>query len=56
LELPPFFRNFCNNFIQKSAQWLTLKKNYTIFNGINTYTYDYTLCGRTAMFRLTFKL
>lgn len=29
---------------------------YTIFNGINTYTYDYTLCGRTAMLRATFKL
>ena len=29
---------------------------YTIFNGINTYTYDYTLCGRTAMMRVTFKL
>lgn len=29
---------------------------YTLFDGINTYTYDYALCGRTAMFRLTFKL
>ena len=29
---------------------------YTIFNGINTYTYDYTLCGRTALIRATFKL
>ena len=29
---------------------------YTIFNGINTYTYDYTLCGRTVMLRATFKL
>ena len=29
---------------------------YTIFNGINTYTYDYSLCGRTALMRLTFKL
>jgi hypothetical protein len=29
---------------------------YTLFNGINTYTYDYTLCGRTMMLRLTFKL
>ena len=29
---------------------------YTIFNGINTYTYDYGLCGRTAMLRATFKL
>jgi hypothetical protein len=29
---------------------------YTVFDGINTYTYDYSLCGRTAMFRLTFKL
>ena len=30
--------------------------SYTIFNGINTYTYDYTLCGRTVMLRATFKL
>jgi len=29
---------------------------YTIFDGINTYTYDYTLCGRTALLRATFKL
>jgi hypothetical protein len=29
---------------------------YTLFDGINTYTYDYTLCGRTALLRLTFKL
>ena len=29
---------------------------YTIFNGINTYTYDYALCGRTALLRATFKL
>ena len=29
---------------------------YTLFNGINTYTYDYALCGRTALLRLTFKL
>ena len=29
---------------------------YTLFNGINTYTYDYTLCGRTVMMRATFKL
>ncbi len=29
---------------------------YTVFDGINTYTYDYGLCGRTAMLRLTFKL
>ena len=25
-------------------------------DGINTYTYDYALCGRTAMLRVTFKL
>ncbi len=30
--------------------------SYTIFNGINTYTYDYSLCGRTAMLCATFKL
>ena len=29
---------------------------YTVFDGINTYSYDYALCGRTAMLRLTFKL
>ncbi|MBO7137415.1 MAG: hypothetical protein J6V92_02995, partial [Bacteroidaceae bacterium] len=29
---------------------------YTLFNGINTYTYDYTLCGRTIMMKATFKL
>ena len=29
---------------------------YTLFDGINTYTYDYALCGRTALMRLTFKL
>ncbi len=29
---------------------------YTLFNGINTYTYDYGLCGRTVMMRATFKL
>jgi hypothetical protein len=30
--------------------------SYTVFDGINTYTYDYTLCGRTALLRATFKL
>lgn len=29
---------------------------YTVFDGINTYTYDYGLCGRTALIRTTFKL
>ena len=29
---------------------------YTVVNGINTYTYDYALCGRTTMLRATFKL
>ena len=29
---------------------------YTVFDGINTYTYDYSLCGRTAMLRATFNL
>ena len=29
---------------------------YTIFNGINNYTYDYALCGRTVMLRATVKL
>ena len=30
--------------------------SYTVFDGINTYSYDYGLCGRTAMLRLTFSL
>ena len=30
--------------------------SYTVFDGINTYTYDYGLCGRTVMMRATFKL
>ena len=30
--------------------------SYTVFDGINNYTYDYGLCGRTALMRLTFKL
>ena len=29
---------------------------YTIFNGVNTYSYDFGLCGRTVMFRAMFKL
>lgn len=29
---------------------------YTLFDGINTYSYDYGLCGRTAMLRATFRL
>jgi len=29
---------------------------YTVFDGINTYTFDYALCGRTAMLRATFLL
>ncbi len=29
---------------------------YTLFDGINTYTYDYALCGRTTLLRLTIKL
>lgn len=29
---------------------------YTIINGINTYTYDYDLCGRTILLRLILKL
>ena len=29
---------------------------YTVFDGVNTYSYDYSLCGRTALLRLTFKL
>ena len=30
--------------------------SYAVFDGINTYTYDYGLCGRTTMLRVTFKL
>ena len=30
--------------------------SYTVFDGINAYTYDYGLCGRTTMLRVTFKL
>jgi len=30
--------------------------SYTVFDGINTYTYNYGLCGRTALIRTTFKL
>ena len=29
---------------------------YTIFDGINTYTFDYGLCARTVLLRTTFKL
>ena len=29
---------------------------YTVFDGINTYSYDYALCGRTVLLRATFKL
>ncbi len=35
---------------------LTIGAQAQQYDGINTYTYDYALCGRTAMFRLTFKL
>ena len=29
---------------------------YTVFDGINTYTFDYGLCARTVLLRATFKL
>lgn len=29
---------------------------YTLFDGINTYTFDYGLCGRTLMMKATFKM
>ena len=29
---------------------------YMVFDGINTYTYDYGLCGRTTFIKATFKL
>ena len=30
--------------------------SYTVFDGINTYSFDYALCGRTVLLRATFKL
>lgn len=30
--------------------------SYTVFDGINTYSYDYGLCGRTVMTKATFRL
>lgn len=30
--------------------------SYTVFDGVNTYSYEYGLCGRTAMIKATFKL
>ena len=30
--------------------------SYTLFDGINSYTFDYGLCGRTLMTKATFKL
>ena len=30
--------------------------SYTVSDGINTYSYDFGLCGRTAILRLTFKI
>ncbi|MCH5176319.1 MAG: hypothetical protein J1F40_10585 [Prevotellaceae bacterium] len=30
--------------------------SYTVFDGINTYNYDYGLCGRMVMTKVTFKL
>jgi len=35
---------------------LTIGAQAQQYDGINTYTYDYTLCGRTALLRATFKL
>ena len=35
---------------------LTVAAQAQQYDGINTYTYDYTLCGRTTMLRATFKL
>ena len=35
---------------------LTIGAQAQQYDGINTYTYDYTLCGRTTMLRATFKL
>ena len=29
---------------------------YTVYDGVNTYSYDYGLCGRTALFKATFKI
>lgn len=30
--------------------------SYTVYDGVNTYSYDYGLCGRTALFKATFKI
>ncbi len=30
--------------------------SYTLFNGINTYSFDYGLCGRAIMLKATYKL
>lgn len=30
--------------------------SYTVFDGVNTYSYEYGLCGRTTMIKATFKL
>ena len=35
---------------------LTIGAQAQQYDGINTYTYDYALCGRTVMLRATFKL
>lgn len=35
---------------------LTIGAQAQQYDSINTYTYDYTLCGRTTMLRATFKL
>ena len=35
---------------------LTIAAQAQQYDGINTYTYDYGLCGRTSMMKATFKL
>ena len=35
---------------------LTIAAQAQQYDGINTYTHDYGLCGRTTMLRATFKL
>jgi hypothetical protein len=30
--------------------------SYTVYDGVNTYSYDYGLCRRTALFKATFKI
>ena len=57
--VPENFNNNINRGLKDLGRAILLNQrsySYTVFDGINTYTYDYTLCGRTMMLRATFKL